>query len=238
MTDARRPADDPTPATAPGDEQGDDVDAAASDALADATTSEQAPPAAAGTDTKASADGADPDGGDDDQDGEIDLDTLAEGDPRARPELLGALLQAEHERDEYLDDLRRSHADFENYRKRVMRESATQRELGKAQVVEGLLEVLDDLDRTIAAAEQSTDPSLAKGVELVASKLVGALQNVGVARVDATGVPFDPEIHEAVQQVPADDPQASDGPMVSQILRPGYTLGERTLRAAMVVVAQ
>lgn len=234
MTDARRPAHDPTPGAVDGVGQDERADEPATGS-ADQTPA--APVDAAGDAPATDGDAeADTDAGDPER--EIDLDTLAETDPRSRPELLGALLQAEHERDEYLDDLRRSHADFENYRKRVMRESATQRELGKVQVIEGLLETLDDLDRTIAAAENSTDASLAKGVELVANKLVGALQNAGVARVDVTGVPFDPEVHEAVQQVPADDPEAADGPVVSQILRPGYTLGERTLRAAMVVVAQ
>jgi molecular chaperone GrpE len=168
--------------------------------------------------------------------GGMDLAELADTDPRDRAELLGELLTAEEKRDEYLDDLRRSHADFENYRRRVMRESAAQREHGKADVTEALLEVLDDLDRTLQAAEGSSDPSLAKGVELVAGKLVGALQGIGLQRLDGDGVPFDPNQHEAVQQQPAEEPR--DEPVVAQVLRPGYKLGDRVLRAAMVVVEQ
>jgi molecular chaperone GrpE len=167
---------------------------------------------------------------------ELDLDALAASDPRSKGELVAELEAAEHKRDEYLDDLRRSHADFENYRKRVLREGAVQRERGKADVATPLLEVLDDLDRTLEAAEGSSDPGLAKGVSLVAEKLVGALHGVGLERIDTTGVAFDPTQHEAVQQQAADTP--GDEPLVTAILRPGYRLGDRVLRAAMVVVEQ
>lgn len=166
----------------------------------------------------------------------FDLEELAASDPRTKAEMLGELVVAEHKRDEYLDDLRRSHADFENYRRRVMREGAVQREAGKADVAGGLLEVLDDLDRTLQAADGSADHDLAKGVTLVAEKLVKALRDVGLERVDEAGVPFDPNVHEAVSQVPGERP--GDDPVVAEIFRPGYRLGDRVLRAAMVVVAQ
>jgi molecular chaperone GrpE len=174
---------------------------------------------------------------DDDEASEvIDLDVLADSDPRSKAELLGELVVAEHKRDEYLDDLRRSHADFENYRRRILREGAAQREAGKADIAGPLLEVLDDLDRTLVAADGSPDKDLAKGVALVASKLTTTLGRVGLERIEATEVPFDPNVHEAVQEQPADEP--TDEPVVVQVLRPGYRLGERTLRPAMVVVEQ
>jgi molecular chaperone GrpE len=157
-------------------------------------------------------------------------------DPRSREELLAELAAAEAQRDEYLDDLRRARAEFENFRKRTTRESAGQRGLGRADVAEALLDVLDDLDRTLDAAEQSSDEQLAKGVDLVAGKLVGTLRQLGLERVDETGVAFDPNQHEAVQQQPADEPR--EQPVVAQVLRPGYRMGERVLRAAMVVVEQ
>jgi molecular chaperone GrpE len=157
-------------------------------------------------------------------------------DPRSRAELFADLLEAETKRDEYLDDLRRSHAELENYRKRVVRDAALQRDHGRIDVVTALLDSLDDLDRTEAAGVDSSDETLAKGVGLVAAKLRAALGSVGVERIDVTGVPFDPTVHEAVQQVPADEPH--DEPLVAQVLRPGYRLGDRTLRAAMVVVIQ
>jgi molecular chaperone GrpE len=166
----------------------------------------------------------------------MDIEVVAQADPRSKGELLAELITAEGKRDEYLDDLRRSHAEFENYRRRMMRDGAAQREAGKADVAGELLEVLDDLDRTLAAAEGSEDHDLAKGVELVATKLLRNLADAGLERVDATEVAFDPNVHEAVQQQPAE--QERTEPMVVQVLRPGYRLGERTLRAAMVVVEQ
>ena len=157
-------------------------------------------------------------------------------DTRTRDELLAALAEAEQQRDDYLDGVQRARAEFENYRRRTMREGANQRDAGKAELAEGLLEVLDDLDRTLDAAEASEDETLARGVQLVAEKLVRALRASGLERIDETGVAFDPNLHEAVQQTEADEPR--EQPVVAQMLRPGYLLGERVLRAAMVVVEQ
>jgi molecular chaperone GrpE len=157
-------------------------------------------------------------------------------DPRSKEELLAELAEAESRRDEYLDDLRRARAEFENFRKRTLRESSTQREAGKADAVGGLLEVLDDLDRTVEAAEGTSDGSLGKGITLVAEKLVRSLQALGLERIDQTGVAFDPNVHEAVQQRPSE--QSNDEPVVAEVFRPGYRLGERVLRPAMVVVEQ
>jgi molecular chaperone GrpE len=168
--------------------------------------------------------------------GTLAPDELARPDPRSQQELLAELGEAESRRDEYLDDLRRARAEFENFRKRTMREGGTQREAGKTDVVTSLLEVLDDLDRTLEAAEGSSDETLAKGVTLVADKLVRSLRAQGLERVAETGVAFDPNVHEAVQQRPSDEPR--EEPAVAEVLRPGYRLGERTLRPAMVVVEQ
>ncbi len=155
-------------------------------------------------------------------------------DPRSREELLEELAVAERQRDEYLDDLRRARADFENYRRRMMREGVEQRESGRADLASSLVEVLDDLDRTLEAAMASSDDQVSRGIELVAEKLHKTLADEGLTRIDAVGVPFDPNRHEAVQHRPAD----ADGtePTVVEVLRPGYVWGEKMLRAAMVVV--
>lgn len=158
-----------------------------------------------------------------------------EGEDELHAQLRAELAAAEQQRDEYLDDVRRARAEFENFRKRTTREAGSARELGKADVAGALLEVLDDLDRTLEASDGSSDETLTKAIALVADKLTRSLASQGLERLDATGVPFDPEVHEAVQQVPADEP--TDEPQVAQVLRPGYRLGDRTLRAAMVVVA-
>ena len=165
-----------------------------------------------------------------------DWAALAEADPRSPAELLAELTEAEARRDEYLEDVRRARAEFENYRKRVMREGTAQRDHGRAEVAGRLLDVLDDFDRTLEAAEATSDEGLAKGVQLVHGKLVGALTELGLTRIDETGVAFDPNRHEAVQQLPADEPV--DEPVVAQVFRPGYEMNGRVLRAAMVVVQQ
>ena len=172
----------------------------------------------------------------------IDLEARAEADPRSRVELIAEIDTVEVQRDEYLDDLRRAHADFENYRKRVARDGAVQREQGRADVVAALLDVLDDLDRVVAAgagldadAVGADVAAVASGVRVVAEKAQQALATFGVERVDAVGVPFDPTVHDAVQQV---EVEGVDEPTVHEVLRPGYRLADRVVRAAMVVVAQ
>jgi len=176
----------------------------------------------------------------------IDLEARAEADPRSRVELIADLDAVEAQRDEYLDDLRRSHADFENYRKRVMRDGALQRVLGRSDVVTALLDVLDDLDRVVVAAaelvgaseraEASTGTAaVTSGVQVVADKARRALESLGVERLDVAGVPFDPTVHDAVQQV---EGERLHEPTVHTVLRPGYRLPDRVLRPAMVIVAQ
>jgi molecular chaperone GrpE len=176
----------------------------------------------------------------------IDLEARAEADPRTRTELIAELDGVEAQRDEYLDDLRRSHADFDNYRKRVARDGTLQRAQGRGDVVTALLDVLDDLDRVVVAAGALDVPdgdvetaAVTSGVQVVADKARRALEGLGVERVDAVGVPFDPTVHDAVQQVERDEDAAGDeGPTVHEVLRPGYRLPDRVLRPAMVTVAQ
>lgn len=145
------------------------------------------------------------------------------------------LAAAQRERDEYLDALRRKQAEFENFRKRMMRDGAAQRITGHAEVAERMLDVLDDFDRTLEAAGD-VDPGFLKGVQLVHDKLARVLADFGLQRIDGTEITFDPNRHEAVQQEAADEDL--DEPVVTQVLRPGYELGGRTLRAAMVTVKQ
>ena len=162
----------------------------------------------------------------------------ADGEAPAEPEDLAAddpLAAAQRERDEYLDALRRKQAEFENFRKRMMRDGASQRITGHAEVAERMLDVLDDFDRTLEAAGD-VEPGFLKGVQLVHDKMARVLADFGLTRIDDTDVVFDPNRHEAVQQVAAATDR--DEPVVSQVLRPGYELGGRTLRAAMVVVEQ
>jgi molecular chaperone GrpE len=167
---------------------------------------------------------------------EPDWELLADADDRTPGQLLHALSTTTAERDEFLDGLRRKQAEFENFRKRTMREGAGQRIAGHAEVAERLLDVLDDFDRTLEAATEDLDPGFVKGVRLVNEKLVRVLQDFGLKRIDDEGAVFDPNRHEAVQQFPADEDL--EEPVVAQVLRPGYELGDRVLRPAMVAVKQ
>lgn len=173
------------------------------------------------------------------QDGEpeeaTDWELLASEDIRSRGELLAELSEAEARRDEYLDALQRARAEFDNFRKRTLREGAVQRLNGQADVMARLLDVLDDFDRTMDAID-GADDGLVTGVGLVRDKLAKTLADTGLERIDQVGVNFDPNQHEAVQQRPVDEPTGQ--PVVVEIFRPGYRLGDRVLRAAMVVVEQ
>jgi molecular chaperone GrpE len=140
----------------------------------------------------------------------------------------------EKERDEYLNDLKRVAADFENYRKRVAG-GAPGGGGGRApeRIVKELLPVLDDLERALEAAAEHEEAKLEEGVRLVHRELVEALAREGVVEVDTDGK-FDPHVHEALLSQPSDQEDGS----VIEVLQKGYRLGDRVLRPARVVVSQ
>ena len=141
-------------------------------------------------------------------------------------------LQAMAERDEYLAHLQRTQAEFDNYRKRMLRDQTTHVEPAAAGLVEQLLPVLDSFE--LALGSGGTDVErLRKGVELVYGELVGALEKAGLPRIAALGKPFDPEEHEAVMHVEDDGGE----PGVRDVVRSGYRFKGRVIRPAMVKVA-
>ena len=134
---------------------------------------------------------------------------------------------------EYLDHLRRLQAEFDNYRKRTLKQQTHAVELAAQPVVTRLLEVLDDFELALMAAEQQPDfEKFRKGVELVFAKLIDALRAEGLQRMEAEGTPFDPEQHEALMQTGEGDGEL----VVADVLRPGYTLKGRVIRPAGVRV--
>ena len=149
---------------------------------------------------------------------------------------LAKLSQLESERDEYLDTLRRVQAEFENYRKRVIKEQTALVDRATSGLVEQLLPVLDSFElalKNLDAAGSDDIESVRKGVELVYAELLGVLEKAGLSRIEAEGKPFDPNVHEAVMQ------EEGDGePVVTDVLRTGYTLKGRVLRPAMVKVTR
>jgi len=205
---------DGVPTTAPGDTSLDD--SLLDDEVVDAELLDD--PLAGDTPLDGS-DGADTDGADD----------VAVADP-----LEAALSQ----RDEYLDSLRRLQAEFENYKKRVLKQQTEQVARAAAGLVDKLLPVLDALD---LATDHVGDADSAEANALVAASglLQGVLAKEGLERINPLGEEFDPNAHEAVGQVPAPpdaEPTASGEPRVAQVMRAGYRWHGTVVRPAMVMV--
>lgn len=144
--------------------------------------------------------------------------------------------EAERQRDEYLDHLRRERAEFENFRRRAAKERAEALDRGAEHIVANLLGVLDNFGFVLDAAKDSPDESLAKGAQMVYAELVDILGKAGLEQVPGEGEPFDPNHHEAMMEVEASEPV--DHPVVEQVLRPGYRFKDRVLRPASVSVKQ
>lgn len=132
--------------------------------------------------------------------------------------------------------LARALNNLEAAKSRVERDARIVHEETRSKLVSELLPVLDNFDRGIAAAERNGDASVVKGMQLVQRQLERVLQGFGLSRFDAVGAPFDPQIHEATNMVVVDDPE-QDRVVVAQS-EPGYSFGDRLLRAAKVVVGK
>ncbi len=158
----------------------------------------------------------------------------AELPPETPADLEEELQSARREAAEYLDHLRRLQAEFENYRKRVLKEQTRAVEMAAEPLVRRLLEVLDDFELALMAAEKKPDfERFLRGVELVYAKLADSLKAEGVERIEAEGRPFDPERHEALMGSTGGDGEL----MVSDVLRQGYELRGRVIRPAGVRVS-
>jgi molecular chaperone GrpE len=144
------------------------------------------------------------------------------------------LAQALEQRDEYLRDLQRVAADFDNYRKRAAREQDALVARAHERLVKELLPILDDLERALDAAEIHDEATVVDGVRLVQRALQAALEREGLAVIETDG-PFDPHVHEALLAQPVED--AEPGAVV-EVLQKGYKLGDRVLRPARVIVAE
>jgi molecular chaperone GrpE len=141
-----------------------------------------------------------------------------------------AALQAE--RDEAIDRWKRTAADFDNFRKRATREREEYVTLANERLVKELLPILDDLERALVAATEHQEAALEEGVRLVHQSLAGLLQRQGIKEIDAAGM-FDPHVHEALLAQPSD---AAEGSVID-VVQKGYTLGDRVVRPARVVIA-
>lgn len=169
-----------------------------------------------------------------------DLDVGAAGNPQAAEEAaepspaavddgeadVDQLRQVTRERDEYLDALRRLQADFENYKKRMLKQQTEQLERAAGNLVDKLLVVLDTADLAVRHGA-------GEGTRQLRGSLLDVLSKEGLDRLDPQGEAFDPTVAEAVAHEPDGD---GGGPVVAEVLRAGYRWKGRVLRPAMVKV--
>jgi molecular chaperone GrpE len=157
-------------------------------------------------------------------------------DPGAAPAATDPVAAVTAERDQLRDQLLRTAADFDNYRKRTRREIDDAKARGRDDAVKDILPVFDNLERAVAAADSAqTVASVVEGVKMVLKLFEDTAERMGLARVKTVGERFDPAVHEALQQQETD--AHPPGTILTEIV-PGYRVGERLLRAAMVVVAR
>ncbi len=145
--------------------------------------------------------------------------------------------ELEQQLGELTQDLQRTRADFENYRKRVEQEKTAAREAGQASAILKLLPVIDNIERAIVhQPEELKDNKWAQGVANLVKNLEKSLENLGVTRIDAKpGSPFNPELHEAIQ---FDEDAEGENEVIGEELQAGYLLNGHPIRHAMVKVTR
>ena len=134
------------------------------------------------------------------------------------------------------DQLLRTAADFDNFRKRSRRELGDMEKRAREDLIKELLPVFDNLERATAHAETATDvKALSDGIGLVKRQFLDTLAKIGIERIVAQGKPFDPSFHDAVQQFETDE--HPPGTVIHEV-QAGYLQGEKLVRPAIVVVAK
>lgn len=135
--------------------------------------------------------------------------------------------------DKYL----RLYSDFDNFRKRTMKEKSDLISSANAGVIRDLLPILDDFERAIQSNQEATDPDgLKEGFQLIYNKMNNILESKGLKPMDSKGTPFDMDLHEAITNIPA--PSEEDKGKVMDVVEKGYYLKEKVIRYAKVVVGQ
>ena len=159
------------------------------------------------------------------------------------PELEPSEIMLQHELDqakaqsqEYLEGWQRARAEFANYKKRVTRDQEDARMRIAADTLTKYLGVIDDLERALKERPEDGEAAAwAEGVELIYRKMYGVLEMEGVEVINADGTHFDPTLHEAISHDESEDHEEGE---VIEVVQPGYRLGDRVLRPAMVRVAK
>jgi molecular chaperone GrpE len=227
---ARQPAGAPGPSVPAGEPEAPVTPVAS-------VESESAAAQVPGGTAAASPEGADGDGEAEDHERKLERD-------------LEQLTAKAEKADEYLELAQRTRADFENYRKRAAREAAAAQERGITKLAKELLPAVDNLDRALQAAQAATPAdtdgaeaaqadngataTLVSGIKLVHDDVIAALARAGIEGFSPQGERFDPQLHEAVAQIPA---EGAESGTVVEVYQRGYRLGEVVIRPARVVVA-
>jgi molecular chaperone GrpE len=162
--------------------------------------------------------------------------TSEPGPAKPEPPAPDPLVVAQEDLKKTRDQLLRTAADFDNFRKRARRDVDDAQRRGSEEMLKALLPVFDNLERAAQHADQSPEAkAIAEGVRMVLKQLGDTLARMNIKRVPGVGTPFDPLVHEAIQQLESAEHPA--GTIIAEIA-PGYALGDKLIRAAMVVVAK
>ncbi|WP_394846559.1 nucleotide exchange factor GrpE [Pendulispora brunnea] len=146
------------------------------------------------------------------------------------------LAQAQLEAARLKDMWMRTAAEFDNFRKRSRREADDAKKQGREDILRELLPVFDNLERGVQSAQRAQDvKAVIDGMQMILKQFEQTLGKLDIKKVPAVGSPFDPTVHEAIQQVETD--QHPSGTVIFEV-QPGYIQGDKLLRAAMVVVAK
>ncbi len=138
--------------------------------------------------------------------------------------------------DELEDRVKRQMAEFENFRKRTEKEKAAMYEVGAKSVIEKILPIVDNFERGLGSIpEEEKGSAFAEGMNMIYKQLIGELDKMGVKPIEAVGVEFNPDFHNAVMQVESDEYEAG---YVAQELQKGYTYNDSVVRYSMVAVVQ
>jgi molecular chaperone GrpE len=169
--------------------------------------------------------------------GQVEDTTVSEEQVEAEEQETTEEQEPVNELDEFKDKYLRLYSDFENYRKRTSKEKYDLIVTAAEKVIVKLLPIVDDFERAEKAFEESDDSAAIKeGVDLIFTKLVKTLESEGLKPIGAQGEVFDPELHEAVTQIPAPSKKLK-GKVVDEIEK-GYYLGEKVVRYSKVVIGQ
>lgn len=146
------------------------------------------------------------------------------------------LAKLREERDRIKDQLLRTAADFDNFRKRTQKDLVEEKRRAKEDVVRELLPVIDNLERALAASATASDVNaIVEGVKMVLKLFEDQASRLGLAKVKSVGERFDPAVHDAIQQVETDE--HPPGTVIAEVVA-GFRLGDKLVRPAMVVVAR